>query len=325
MLTLFNSESLMEQGKVLRRKSSRLVFEQVKDDTSSLLLLRDRDSFISRQSSAVDSVDFVDTEFGFDRELFSSKAYRSVARSWMRQSILRKRNDKSSTVITASLNVDTQENDILDTAHVADDERIEIMVDTTLVLSYSNLPKIPENASETNKGPTTKTTPTSKTHERRPSRLLAYPRLGRRIVSPPSVQPTETASMPKPPKPPNFLLAGCSASGKSTAMKAIHLATGRFDEYPTPTRLEVIERLVGMIEENITDRELEMTFNWPWIDQLRGRCESVREQLQMARYQSASAQQKEAFRSQMEELWNEVKATGLLHRLPDSVLDKGHS
>ncbi|OKL58089.1 hypothetical protein UA08_06817 [Talaromyces atroroseus] len=321
LLTVTQCESLMEQGNVLRRKSSRLVFEQVKDDTSSLLLQRDRESFLSRQSSAIDDGDFIDTEFGFDRDLFSSKAYRTVAMSSMRQSILLKRKNKSSTIITAAPPVNTQDDYVSDTASAAQGDRIEVMVNSSLAVSYSPLPKISEQASEANKKPKTKAPSnvalSSKSHERRPSRLLAYPRLGRRIVSPPSVQPTESTISTTQPSTANLLLLGCSASGKSTAVKAIHLATGRFNEYPSPTRLGVVERLVSMVEENIVD-----TSRSPEIDQLRKQCEKVREGLQIVRYRSGSTQTEDTLPNELKALWNEVKASGLLDKLPASVLDQ---
>lgn len=53
----------------------------VKDDTSSLLCLRDADSFLSRQSIVSESSSNLDTIFEFDREIFNSKPYQEVIRS----------------------------------------------------------------------------------------------------------------------------------------------------------------------------------------------------------------------------------------------------
>ena len=53
----------------------------VKDDTSSLLLLRDTDSYLSRHSILSDSSSMLNVSFEFDREVFNSKAYQVAIRS----------------------------------------------------------------------------------------------------------------------------------------------------------------------------------------------------------------------------------------------------
>jgi hypothetical protein len=53
----------------------------VKDDTSSLLWLRDEDSCLSRQSIVSESSNLLDVSFPFDREVFNSKVYQVAIRS----------------------------------------------------------------------------------------------------------------------------------------------------------------------------------------------------------------------------------------------------
>lgn len=112
---------------------------------------------MSRQSSIIDDVDLNDVRFGFDRELFSSKPYLSVARTRMWQSIVSRRRQTSSTMITAGPPPQLNENDsvISDTSTlvVANDEGLEVMTDHPITVPYSNtnpLPAIPEKTSKTN-------------------------------------------------------------------------------------------------------------------------------------------------------------------------------
>lgn len=53
----------------------------VNDDTSSLLGLRNADSYLSRQSIVSDSSSILDVNFEFDREIFNSKAYEAAMKS----------------------------------------------------------------------------------------------------------------------------------------------------------------------------------------------------------------------------------------------------
>jgi hypothetical protein len=318
----------MEQGNLLRRESSRQVFEQVKDDTSSLLLQRDKDSFLSRQSSAIDDIDFIDTEFGFERDLFSSKAYRSVARSWMRRSILLRKKQNSSTMITAvAPQVNESDSIISDTSIpvVAHDDRTVIMTETSISWTHSPLPEIPEYPSETKEEKTALKVPIldTKRLQTRSIRLSAYARFARRVAPPPGVQPTATITRTTNART-SFLLLGTSASGKSTAMKAIHQVKGRFHEYPSPTRLESIERLVCMIEEDVTDEMFEGESR-PRINQLREQCEKVRESLRKAETQLLLTQTDLlAIREQLKILRAQVEFRGLVYKWPSSMSEKRH-
>lgn len=317
----------MEQRNLLRRESSRQVFEQVKDDTSSLLLQRDKDSFLSRKSSAIDDIDFIDTEFGFERDLFSSKAYRSVARSWMRQSILSRKKQNSSTIITAAApQVNESDSIVSDTSTPVmphnDKSLIHIMTHTSIALEYSPMPEIPEHPSETQDLKRSLKVPILDTRrlQMRSPRPSVYVRFARRVAPPPSVQPVPTLTDTTPAKS-KFLLLGTSASGKSTAMKAIHHVQSRFHEYPSPTRLESIERLVCMIEEDFMDKMFKPESRPQEIEALREQCEKVRESLRKAETQSLAITDTPPIREQLMELL--VETRGLAHKLPLSVLERG--
>jgi hypothetical protein len=112
---------------------------------------------MSRQSSVIDDADLNDIEFGFDRDLFSSKPYLSVARSRMWQSIMSRRKQTSSTTIMAAPPPQLNENDsvISDTSTlvVANDDGLDVMTDPPITMFYLNttpLPAIPEQTSKTN-------------------------------------------------------------------------------------------------------------------------------------------------------------------------------
>ncbi|KAI7970792.1 hypothetical protein EIK77_007972 [Talaromyces pinophilus] len=328
LLTVTRCESSMEQRNLLRRESSRQVFEQVKDDTSSLLLQRDKNSFLSRQSSAIDDIDFIDTEFGFERDLFSSKAYRSVARSWMRQSILSRENQNSSTIITsAAPQVKKSDSVISDTSTpvMPYDEKPSIITHTTVTLGYSPIPKIPVHLSKTSDLKISLKVPKLDIKRLQTSspRLSAYARFSRRAALPPSVQPAATITETTTSKT-KFLLLGTSASGKSTAMKAILQVQSRFHEYPSPTRLESIERLVCMIEEDVMDEIFKPESRSEEIEALREHCEKVRESLRKAETEpSLIITDIPLIREQLMELLALVETRGLVHKLPLSVLEEG--
>jgi hypothetical protein len=92
LLTALQCRSMMEQNNLLREGSTRKVFKQVRDDTSSLLWLRDADSLASYRTASTQDMTTVDVEFAFDREVCSSKVYRSAIRSNMMVAIQTGRN-----------------------------------------------------------------------------------------------------------------------------------------------------------------------------------------------------------------------------------------
>lgn len=59
------------------------MFNRIKDDTSSLLWLRDSDSEMTKKSTVPEDLSLIETRFAFDTDLFSSRVYCSAARSTM--------------------------------------------------------------------------------------------------------------------------------------------------------------------------------------------------------------------------------------------------
>lgn len=156
LLTKFHilSRSIVEQKSLLQMESSQQVFERVRDDTSSLLLQRDKDSLLSRQSSVIDDCDLNDVEFGFDRELLGSKPYLSAARSWMCQAARSRRRQSSSTTITArSLLANERDSVISDTSTlvVANDDDIEVMTVRSISVPSSDTTPLSATAKQPSK------------------------------------------------------------------------------------------------------------------------------------------------------------------------------
>ena len=68
----------------MQKETTRRVFEQIKDDTSSLLWLYDEESLLSfRSAGPQPDLSTVTAEFTFDGELMTSKVYRTAMRSHM--------------------------------------------------------------------------------------------------------------------------------------------------------------------------------------------------------------------------------------------------
>lgn len=90
------SRSISEQNRLLQSDESRHIFQQVEDDKSSLLWLRDKDSCRTAVHSLVsESSDLSDLDFDFDREVFNSRAYRTAARANMREALSRTKKGKT--------------------------------------------------------------------------------------------------------------------------------------------------------------------------------------------------------------------------------------
>ncbi|RAQ65382.1 hypothetical protein COH20_012459 [Aspergillus flavus] len=83
LLTALQCKSIIEQSLFLQRSESRVVFNRIKDDTSSLLWLRDSDSEMTKKSTVPEDLSLIETRFAFDTDLFSSRVYCSAARSTM--------------------------------------------------------------------------------------------------------------------------------------------------------------------------------------------------------------------------------------------------
>ena len=246
----------------------------------------------------------------------------------MRQSILSRKNQNSSTIITsAAPKVNESDSIISDTStpFMPYDEKPLIMTHTTVTLGYSPMPKIPEHLLEKTDLKISLKVPILDTRrlQTRSPRLSAYARFARRVAPPPSVQSAATIAESTTSKT-KFLLLGTSASGKSTAMKAILQIQSRFHEYPSPTRLGSIERLVCMIEEDVMDDIFKPESRPEEIEALSEQCKNVRESLRKAETQSSLTIPDIALiREQLMELLAQVETRGLVHKLPLSVLERG--
>lgn len=64
------------------------MFDRIKDDTSSLLWLRDAESVQSYRSTEIQDLGTVNTTFTFDPEVFNSRVYQTATRSNMIQALL---------------------------------------------------------------------------------------------------------------------------------------------------------------------------------------------------------------------------------------------
>ena len=85
-----SSKSLSDQKEVLEVKQSRQTFDQAKDDSSSLICLRDSASFRSSWTSTAESSSLLSKVFGFDGELLESEVYKRQAREFFKR-VVRKR------------------------------------------------------------------------------------------------------------------------------------------------------------------------------------------------------------------------------------------
>lgn len=83
------SKNTSEQRVLLEKSSSRKVLNKVKDDSSSLFVLRDTTSFYSRWTKYTDNSSKLSIIFSFDRELFVSKVYERAMRGFAKESIRR--------------------------------------------------------------------------------------------------------------------------------------------------------------------------------------------------------------------------------------------
>lgn len=86
---------------MLLSKETRRALDQIKDDTSSLICLRDTDSYSSTRTSTTTRSSILNVMFNFDRELFNSKVYQETMRSIIRRTIRGGRNDKRQDSIAA--------------------------------------------------------------------------------------------------------------------------------------------------------------------------------------------------------------------------------
>lgn len=87
---------------MLERKKSRRVFEQIRDDSSSLVVLRDSGSLFSTDTNSASSK--LSMRFIFDGELLGSKVYQGTMRSLMRRVIHRGKETRTGSIRSQSTN-----------------------------------------------------------------------------------------------------------------------------------------------------------------------------------------------------------------------------
>ena len=70
---------------------TRQILEQVKDDSSSLIVLRDTSSFYSSRATDTSNSSLLDRKFSFDNEVLRSKVYQEQIRSLIRRALPRRK------------------------------------------------------------------------------------------------------------------------------------------------------------------------------------------------------------------------------------------
>lgn len=79
------SRSQSEQTALLQNSDNREIIITVRDETSSLLWLRDDESQCTRKSICTENSERLDSSFTFDREVFNSRAYLAALKSNMKR------------------------------------------------------------------------------------------------------------------------------------------------------------------------------------------------------------------------------------------------
>ena len=89
--TNFHSQSLSKQNEIMECRQTRQILEQVKDDTSSLIVLRDTSSYYSSRARDTPNSSLLDRKFSFDSEVLRSKVYQGQIRSLIRRALPRRK------------------------------------------------------------------------------------------------------------------------------------------------------------------------------------------------------------------------------------------
>lgn len=76
-------------------KKSQKVFDQVKDDSSSLCVLCDSASFVTKRTKTTTTTSRLSMNFAFDNELLQHRAYKSTFRSLLRRAAARQSHESS--------------------------------------------------------------------------------------------------------------------------------------------------------------------------------------------------------------------------------------
>ena len=85
LLSAIHCRSLSQERTLLQSQESRHAIQRLRDDTSSLLWLRDSESILSRRTVSTFNSQLLETVFDFDGEVFNSRVYQVALRSNMKQ------------------------------------------------------------------------------------------------------------------------------------------------------------------------------------------------------------------------------------------------
>ncbi|MCJ1283127.1 guanine nucleotide-binding protein subunit alpha [Xylographa opegraphella] len=85
LLSAIHCRSSSQERTLLQSFESRQLMQRLRDDTSSLLWLRDTESILSRKTMSTFNSKLLETIFDFDGEVFNSKVYQGALRSNMKQ------------------------------------------------------------------------------------------------------------------------------------------------------------------------------------------------------------------------------------------------
>ncbi|CAJ2505686.1 Uu.00g130800.m01.CDS01 [Anthostomella pinea] len=295
LLTSLQCRTIFEQHDLLQSDESRRIFSQVKDDTSSLLWLRDSESSGTSRSAWTQDLSAIKTIFDFDREVFTSKVYRMATRSNMVNAIwadarsilsistMGARQSRLGRYITNGFEV-TLDNDAATTTSTVKpgaqtdatgQQREETLKLPIIIHSRQSLhPRL----ATTGQRQTSwfKAESVSSSQRRTPNRQ-------RNVYMTPVREPNHItgAGSRKPEKVMRVLLAGISASGKSTLVKAI---MAKLDQYDTKHRLmcrpvilshasRCVLKLVGLLRDARVDTVLRY-FNNYTLEEVVGELEN---------------------------------------------------
>ena len=85
---MYSSRNTKDQKRLLEDERSREVFSQLKEDSSSLIVMYDSASFSSRRTTTTTATSKFSIRFAFDAELLRHRAYQSTIRALMRRARL---------------------------------------------------------------------------------------------------------------------------------------------------------------------------------------------------------------------------------------------
>jgi hypothetical protein len=253
------------------------MFNLVKDDTSSLLWLRDAESCGTYRSVVNENLELIDMMFDFDQEIFSSKVYRMATRSNMMQALLDGQHEDEKPVTSFPSTVTSSNGLGEDGEDESDKQTIrERMVDTSRPSSRLKVSTAEESQNSETGGLTEvrqDLQPERVTHPNSPALLAAsmstrrenresakarkqiyrkqIPQLPRLPLPSPviSQQKTETQFV-------KVLILGTSESGKSTLFKSITAHQGLYtDDIRSKYRLTIFKNTLDNMQRVLEARQ----------------------------------------------------------------------